>query len=234
MPNPPPAPVLKPVPVPAPALIFDLDGTLTDSKPGILGCLGKAIAARGLSHPGPLDRFIGPPVDEWTIELLPNGSSSDRAALTREYRACYDVEGWSNNSVFPGVRPMLDELARHGCPLYVCTSKPLHFAVRILDLFALTPLFKAIYGDRAEYASHSKVDLLASLLREQSLSPHSTWMVGDRSFDIDAAHANGLRCLAAGWGYGTSGEYATADAVAETPAQVAGLVLPASQAAAEA
>ena len=219
--------------MPMPALIFDLDGTLTDSKPGILDCLGKVIAARGLSYPGPLDHFIGPPVDEWTIELLPHGSTDDRAALAQEYRTCYDEEGWSNNSVYPGVHTMLADLARHGCALYVCTSKPQHFASRILDLFALTPFFTAIYGDKSEYASHSKVDLLARLLREQSLSPDSTWMVGDRSFDFDAAHANGIRCLAAGWGYGTPQEYATADALAATPAQVADLVLPASQAVAK-
>lgn len=218
---------------PMPAIIFDLDGTLTDSKPGILGCLGKVISARGLSHSGTLDHFIGPPVDEWTVELLPNGSNDDRAALAREYRACYDQEGWSNNSVYPGVSEMLTDLAQRGCALYVCTSKPQHFAGRILDLFALTPFFTAIYGDKAEFASHSKVDLLARLLQEQQLSLDSTWMIGDRSFDIDAAHANGIRCLAAGWGYGTPQEYATADALAATPAQVADLVLSASQAVAK-
>jgi len=79
------------------AVIFDLDGTLTDSKPGILGCLRQVINSRGMSHPGPLDRFIGPPVEEWVTDLLPHGTEEDRIALAREYRACYDREGWSNN-----------------------------------------------------------------------------------------------------------------------------------------
>ena len=100
-----------------PALIFDLDGTLTDSKPGIVGCLRKVLDARQMGDQGVLDRFVGPPVEEWTVELLPAGSEEDRAALAREYRACYDREGWKNNSVFAGVRELLAELRRQGFPL---------------------------------------------------------------------------------------------------------------------
>jgi phosphoglycolate phosphatase len=207
-----------------PALIFDLDGTLTDSKRGIVGCLLKVLDARGIRYSGPLDRFIGPPVEEWVTYLLPHGTKDDHAGLAREYRACYDREGWSNNAVFPGVREMLAQLRRAGFPLYVCTSKQEHFAVRILDAFELSPFFAAIYGDKAEYASHSKVDLLARILSERSLGRDSAWMAGDRSFDFEAAHANHLRCLAAGWGYGSPEECAQADAVASTPADVFAIV----------
>ena len=214
------------VPSPLPALIFDLDGTLTDSKPGILGCLRKVLDAHQVDHPGPLDRFVGPPIEEWAIALLPRASEEARAALARDYRACYDREGWKNNSVFAGVREMLTELCRQGFPLYVCTSKGQHFAVRILDIFELTGLFTAIYGDKAEFASHSKVDLLANLLRESSLGRDSAWMIGDRIFDFQAAQANGIRCMAAGWGYGPPEELAQADAVAATPADVLALVFP--------
>ncbi len=208
-----------------PALIFDLDGTLTDSKPGILGCLRKVLDARDMGDQGTLDRFIGPPVEEWVVELLPDGTVDEQAALARDYRACYNREGWRNNSVFPGVREMLVQLHQQGFPLYVCTSKQQHFAARILDAFELSGFFTAIYGDKTEYASHSKVDLLANVLREQVLSAASAWMIGDRSYDIDAAHANQLCCLAAGWGYGTPAECAQADAVAPTPADVQSLVL---------
>jgi phosphoglycolate phosphatase len=212
------------VPTQLPALIFDLDGTLTDSKPGIVGCLQKVIDSRQLGDQGPLGRFVGPPVEEWSVELLPTGSDEDRIALARDYRACYDREGWKNNSVYAGVREMLIQLHDQGFPLYVCTSKQRHFAVRILDLFELTHLFVAVYGDRAELASHRKEDLLAALLREHSLQKNSTWMIGDRIFDFRAAQANGIKCLAAGWGYGPAEECALADAVAATPADVAALV----------
>jgi phosphoglycolate phosphatase len=212
------------VPTKIPALIFDLDGTLTDSKPGIVGCLRRVLEARKIAEPGPLDRFVGPPVEEWVVELLPDGSDEDRIALAAEYRGCYDLEGWKNNSVFPGVREMLSELHNEGFPLYVCTSKQQRFATRILDHFGLTPFFNASYGDKLEYPSHSKVDLLARLIAEQSLDNRSTWMVGDRIFDIDAAHGNRIPCLFAGWGYGPAEEGELADAVAAAPGDVRGAV----------
>jgi phosphoglycolate phosphatase len=202
-----------------PALIFDLDGTLADSKPGIVGCLRKVLDAHGIDG-GPLDRFIGPPVEEWTAELLPDASDEARLELAREYRACYDREGWMNNSVFPGVQAMLLALRKQGFPLYVCTSKQLRFADRILDMFELSGHFTRVYGDKPEFPSHSKVDLLASLLEENSIDPRNAWMIGDRVFDIQAAHANRVRSMAAGWGYGSAEECSKADAIAATPADV--------------
>jgi phosphoglycolate phosphatase len=218
------------VPLSKPALIFDLDGTLTDSKAGIVGCLRQVLDARDMGDQGSLDRFVGPPVEEWTTELLPNSSDEARAELARDYRACYDREGWKNNSVFPGVRAMLTELHQEGFPLFVCTSKQQHFAIRILDFFELSGLFTAIYGDKADYASHSKSDLLANLLREHSLNTATTWMIGDRIYDIQAAHANSIRCLAAAWGYGPSEECAQADAVAASPQDVPAIVRPGASA----
>jgi len=207
-----------------PTLIFDLDGTLTDSKPGILGCLREVLDARKISGYGSLDRFIGPPVEEWAADLLPHGSAEDRAALASDYRACYDRVGWSNNSVYPGVAEMLAQLHSDGFPLYVCTSKHEHFAVRILESFGITQYFHAVYGDRIDYESHSKSDLLARILSRHAIDHESAWMVGDRSFDIEAAHLNGIRCVAAEWGYGTPKEWARADAVATTPRDVIGIV----------
>jgi phosphoglycolate phosphatase len=207
-----------------PSLIFDLDGTLTDSKLGIVGCLRNVLNARNIDHRGPLDRFVGPPADQWTLELLPDGSQEARAELVRDYRACYDSEGWKINSVFPGVRGLLDELHKEGFPLYVCTSKQHHTAVKILELFQLSELFTGIYGDKLEYASHQKANLLASLMREHSLNPEHSWMIGDRIYDFKAARVHQMRCLAAGWGYGSADEFAHADAVAATPADVRTIV----------
>jgi phosphoglycolate phosphatase len=216
----------RPLSSPLPSLIFDLDGTLTDSKPGILGCLREVLEARKMHDYGSLDRFIGPPVEEWVAELLPNGSDEDRVALASDYRACYDRVGWSNNSVFPGVAEMLAQLDATGFQLYVCTSKHEHFAVRILESFGIAKYFKTIYGDKIEYTSHSKADLLARILSEQAIDRASAWMVGDRSFDIDAARANKIRCLVVEWGYGTCEEWAQADAVAATPADLVTIVTP--------
>jgi phosphoglycolate phosphatase len=207
-----------------PALIFDLDGTIIDSKPGILSCLREVLNARGVEAHGPLDRFIGPPVEEWAIELLPDGSEEVRAAFAHDYRSCYDREGWKNSSVFAGVREMLDRLREAGFPLYICTSKRHHFAVRILDAFELTGFFITVYGDKAEYIRHDKADLLATLLRERELSADLAWMIGDRIFDIEAARSNQIRCLAAGWGYGSEEESALADGVAAAPGDIFALL----------
>jgi phosphoglycolate phosphatase len=207
-----------------PTLIFDLDGTLTDSKPGIVDCLREVLDARKISGYGSLDRFIGPPVEQWAAELLPHASAEDRAELARDYRACYDRVGWSNNSVYPGVVEMLEQLHRDGFPLYVCTSKHEHFAERILEKFGIAQYFNAIYGDRIDYASHSKSDLLALILSQHAIDRETVWMVGDRSFDIEAAHLNGIRCLGVGWGYGTPEELAQADAIAATPSDVIGII----------
>jgi phosphoglycolate phosphatase len=208
-----------------PTLLFDLDGTLTDSKPGILGCLKTVFDARRISDPGPLDRFIGPPVETWVAELLPNARADERLELANEYRACYNREGWKNNSVYSGVREMLTALQKHEFPLYVCTSKRQDFAIRILNHFDLTSFFKAIYGDQPEFASHGKAELLRSLLNEHHIDSRHVWMIGDRIFDIDAARANGIGCIFVAWGYGPVEEGTHADAVAEHPSEVTELLL---------
>lgn len=204
------------------AILFDLDGTLTDSKPGILGCLSKTLVAHQIHWTGSLDRFIGPPVEEWAKELIPDGGEEAQAAIARDYRSCYDRQGWAENSVYDGIPELLAALRKAGHPLYVCTSKQEHFAKRILEKFELAQYFTAIHGDRAEFTSHSKVDLLAHLLREESLVPEATWMVGDRKFDIEAAHANGLRVLAVSYGYGSLEELQEDKpfAICATPAEV--------------
>jgi len=219
-----PRPNLEVAPKRRPALIFDLDGTLTDSKPGIVGCLSKVLDAWCLDPAGPLDRFVGPPVEDWAVELLPDASDEDRAKLARDYRACYDLEGWCNNSVFDGVREMLNKLHQSRFLLFVCTSKQQRFAVRILEHFGLGGMFTGIYGDRPEYHDHGKAELLAAVLRENLIEKSDAMMIGDRIHDVHAARSNGIPCLAAGWGYGSTEEYLLADAIAPTPAELPALV----------
>ncbi len=208
------------------AILFDLDGTLTDSKPGILSCLKKTLLAHEISWEGPLDRFIGPPVETWVKELMPEGDEAAQAQLAQDYRTCYGQTGWEENSVYEGIPELLAALKDRGFPLYVCTSKQEHFARRILEKFALAGYFNSIHGDRAEFSSHSKVDLLAHLLQQESLDPAHTWMIGDRKFDIEAAKANGVRVIAVSYGYGSMDELLAGEpaGICATPAEVLGVL----------
>jgi phosphoglycolate phosphatase len=190
--------------------IFDLDGTLTDSKPGILGCLTKALEAHGIAWTGPLDWFIGPPAEQSWPRLLPDADEPRLAALRRDYRLCYDAAGWAENSVYPGVPAVLQSLRASGWQLFVCTSKREDFAVRILEKFGLSGYFLALYADTAGSINHTKTALLRRLLEEQSLDCATTFMVGDRNFDIEAARANGVTSIAVTYGYGTPEELESA------------------------
>jgi phosphoglycolate phosphatase len=203
--------------------IFDLDGTLTDSKPGILGCLIKTLDAHRVAWTAPLDWFIGPPADQSLRRLMPDAGESQRAALLHDYRLCYDATGWANNSVYPGVPAMLESLRASGWQLFVCTSKREDFTARVLEKFGLSTYFLAVYADTVGSLHHSKTALLRRLLEEQSLDPATTVMVGDRHFDIEAARSNGATSVAVTYGYGTSDELEaarpdyTCDAVENPP-----------------
>lgn len=208
-------------------VIFDLDGTLTDSRAGILNCLRKALEANAIEWKDPLDSFIGPPIEEWAKVLIPDRDEGAHAQLVRDFRACYDRKGWSENAVYPGIPELLAALEQHGTRLYVCTSKPQHFAERILMKFGLARYFTVICGDRQQLESHGKKNLLAGLIREQRLDTSTTWMVGDTRFDIEAAHANNIQAIAVTYGYGTVDELAAVhpNALCNTPAEILKLVV---------
>src|ERR1700678_1502535 len=190
--------------------IFDLDGTLTDSKAGILGCLTNTLEAHGIAWTGPLDWFIGPPADYSLRRLMPDADEARRAALLHDYRLCYDASGWAENSVYPGVHAVLQSLQDWGWQLFVCTSKREDFALLILDKFDLSRYFVAVYADTAGSLHHTKTALMRRLVEEQSLDPATTFMVGDRNFDIEAARTNGVTSIAVTYGYGTSEELESA------------------------
>ncbi|HEY0760689.1 MAG TPA: HAD-IA family hydrolase [Acidisarcina sp.] len=203
------------------AVVFDLDGTLTDSKPGVVNCLRKALTASGTPWDGPLDWFIGPPIQQSIVRLMPDGDDAARSVLIRHYRECYDRTGWADNAVYAGVPELLQTLRARGNRLFLCTSKPERFTLRILEKFALDQYFISVYSDR-EQKPHSKVDLLANLLEEQGLNPAAAVMVGDRHFDIEAATINGLHSIAVTYGYGSAGELEEArpTAICSTPLEV--------------
>jgi len=210
-------------------ILFDLDGTLTDPREGIVACFKYAL--RGLGCPTPpdseLERYIGPPLQESFAFLLGAERHGEVDAAVQLYRERFSAKGMFENAVYPGVPSALGRLQALGAALYVATAKPLVFAERIVEHFGLRCYFQAVYGSELDGTRTDKVDLIAHVLEKESLATDSTFMVGDRSHDVVGAKANGVFPVAALWGYGTREELSAAGATVfcERP-ELLGEVLP--------
>jgi phosphoglycolate phosphatase len=201
-------------------VLFDLDGTLTDSREGIIACFKYAFQTLKLDSPADpeLERMIGPPLRESFANLIgPNKEDLLEQAVTL-YRERFAAKGMFGNSVYPGIGDALAQLRDYGS-LLVATSKPRMFAERIIEHFGLSRFFRAVYGSEMNGANADKRDLIAHILRAASLSPTDTVMVGDRAHDVLGARANGLFPVGVLWGYGSREELvlAGAGAICEEP-----------------
>jgi len=195
-------------------VLFDLDGTLTDPKEGIVACFRHALDSLGVNPPpaGGLERLIGPPLVESFSNLLGPGGKDRVEQAVRLYRERFAARGLFENSVYPGIVDALVELCDHGGQLFLATSKPRVFADRIVEYFGLARFFRAVYGSELNGVNTDKKDLLAHLLRAESLSPEITVMVGDRAHDVLGARANRLFSIGVLWGYGSKEELVSAGA----------------------
>lgn len=211
-------------------LLFDLDGTLTDSAPGILSCVRHALDIMGVREPENIMRFVGPPL----YESFASFCGMDERQVTeavRLYRERYAETGLFENSVYEGVPEMLDRLRADGRRLFVATSKPEVFAVRILDKFGLSEYFEVIGGaviDGEHGARNEKHEVIEYVLDRAGMPDRSrVLMIGDRKHDIIGAEKCGIRCMAALWGYGSEQEFAEygADYIAKTPQQTAEMII---------
>ncbi len=212
----------------AAAVVFDLDGTLTDSGPGIIRSTRLALerlnAAEGIDRPVPdaadLSWIIGPPLQESFAKLV----GADRAqALLRLYRERYGSVGLFENSLYDGVVEALDRLTALGYRLFVATSKVEPYARRILDHFGLTKYFIQIYGAEMDGRRSAKSELLAYLLgRERIVANQRVVMIGDRRHDALGARTVGIPAIGALWGYGDAEELAGAgaDPLIDAPRQI--------------
>jgi phosphoglycolate phosphatase len=182
-------------------VIFDLDGTLTDSAEGIVASFVHALSHIGADVPdGDLTAMIvGPPMDE-TFHALGLGTDADTAFAA--FRAEYGTRGWAMNSLFDGIEPLLTDLRAAGVRLAVATSKLEPTARRILAHFGLDQHFEVIAGACPDGSRKSKEDVLAHALTQLQPLPERVLMVGDRSHDVEGAAAHGIDTVVVGWGYG--------------------------------
>ncbi len=196
------------------AVLFDLDGTLSDPAVGIVSCMKYAIAE--LSGPtwadADLKRFIGPPLECSFREIFASEDASLVARAIRLYRARFAREGLYENRLYAGIPDVLALLRGLGLRLFVATSKPTQFALRIVEHFGIRHFFENVYGSELSGERSNKAALLRHLLAEERLGASDVCMVGDRRHDIEGARANGVMALGVLWGYGTRDELVAAGA----------------------
>ena len=195
--------------------LFDLDGTLSDSAPGILSSLRYSFERNGVA---PLDpeserALLGPPF----YDSLPPIVGADRLdAVIAGYRDAYEGGGMFDTETYDGVIEVLDWLAAHDIRMAVATSKPEEFATPIVEHLGLGGYFVTVCGDTLAGTRGSKALVVGEALdRLGRPDPSTVFMIGDREHDVIGARAHGIACLGAGWGYGTVDELRDAGALAQ-------------------
>lgn len=205
--------------------LFDLDGTLVESGPGIAAAVQRAMAALGFPVDANADLgwAVGPPLADVFARLLtPLGEERRVDEAMARYRDEYNRGAAFESPLYRGIIAALAAFRADGWTLFVATSKPQALARRIVAHHRLDPQFRSVYGAIDDITRAHKPELLAYILEEETLDPRRAVMIGDRSFDVAGAHANGVRAIGALWGYGGAAELeqAGADAIAGNPAEL--------------
>jgi phosphoglycolate phosphatase len=208
-------------------VLFDLDGVLVDSREPITSCINYALVAHGQAQrdPAELYRYIGPPLLNAFAEILGEPVGSPAVARCAEiYRERYAVASLTETAVTPGIADALAALRAEGRRLAVATTKPRPFAEPLLEALGMRRYFDAVAGPELDASGEDKTTTVGNALR--ALGATRGAMVGDRSFDMVAARAHGLRAVGVGWGIGSREELETAGAhtIVATPAELPGAI----------
>lgn len=209
-------------------ILFDLDGTLTDSSEGITRSIQYALQELGRPVPPTEELYpcIGPPLMASFLDRLGVEDELEAEKAVALYRKRYVKKGHIENKVYDQMFPTLEELKKQGHTLFVATAKPHVQAVPILDHFDLSSYFKTIYGSELDGRNQEKTDLIATILKEENLSPEDTIMVGDREYDMRGARNNDVLPIGVSYGFGSVEELEESGAayVAQTPFQITEIV----------
>lgn len=207
-------------------VFLDLDGTLTDSGPGITRSMQYALEAMGHPVPPPEELLwcIGPPLHDNFRKLL--GQDADIACAVTHYRARYATHGWNDSRVYDGVHEMLTGLRALGLDLHLVTSKNRDEAVRIVEHFELAPHLGQIHGSNEDGSLSDKTTLLTLALEATGAEASTSAMIGDRSYDMRGAVNTGIKPIGVLWGFGSADELERAGALhlAEAPTDLARLL----------
>ena len=202
-------------------ILFDLDGTLTDSQEGIVNSVKNALDYFGIQEEREkMTAFVGPPLHDTFREVY--GFNAEQIDMgTKKFREYFSEKGWLENAPYPGIEELLKALREAGKHLVVATSKPEAFAVRILEHFGLAQYFDHICGaPMDEHSGAKKSRIIENALSYYEHGPFITdaVMVGDRKHDVLGAHEKGLSAVGVLYGYGDRQELeeAGADFIVET------------------
>lgn len=189
-------------------ILFDLDGTLTRSAPGILNGLTRAF--RGIGWPVPenkvLRRFIGPPLYEILAELYPDMPRETADAFVLHFRNYYDRTGFAENEVFAGIPELLSSLRDSGALLAVATSKPAPATGSVLEKLHLSAYFDFVGAADTSGRGEGKEKLILPLLEKAGVPAARAVMVGDTKYDAGGARRAGTDFVGVLYGYGTREE----------------------------
>lgn len=195
------------------AILFDLDGTLTDPRDGITRCIEHALRALDETPPShaEMHSWIGPPLQESFGRFL-NGDAERVGRAVQCYRDRFDEHGWRENRLIPLMADIVKSLSQQGIHLYIATSKPRVFAQRIAEHFGIAPWFHGVYGSELDGRLANKADLIRHILQTENLVPDEVAMVGDRRHDVEGARKVGVVCVGVLWGFGCREELVRAGA----------------------
>jgi phosphoglycolate phosphatase len=189
------------------AFFFDLDGTLCDSRPGLIHSLKAAFAALDIETAEDLSIFLGAPLPVVFKTLMPDADDIDIAYGIRKFREAYETTGILHTPLYPRASDVLTVLKATGKAVWLATSKPQPYAERILQNLGIAHHFDGVVGAGLD-EKDTKAGIVAKALRASRIAPQECLMLGDRAFDITGALDNGIAPVGALWGYGTRKELA--------------------------
>ncbi|CYV82394.1 TPA: HAD family hydrolase [Streptococcus suis] len=194
-------------------ILFDLDGTLTDSGQGILNSVAYALEKMGIEEPDTanLNRFIGPPLYE-SFSRFYQLNPEDTQSAVDAFRVYFKEKGMFENQLYPEIIPLLEELRTAGKTLVIATSKPEIFAKQILEHFGIAHYFDVIAGASLDSSRISKADVIGYAINQLEAFPKHAVMIGDREHDIEGAHRHQLPAIGVLYGYGSKQEFEKAGA----------------------
>lgn len=187
-----------------PDILFDLDGTLIDSSPGILASFQRVLDAGGLRPVVPLESsLIGPPLGETLKRISGIEDETALAGLIEAFKQDYDNAGFRQTLAFDGVAEGLERLAAAGSRLFIVTNKRLVPTRKILDALGLAGYFTGVHTrDETAPMSPSKSAVTKRVMALYAITPGNAFFVGDSEEDRQAAEENGLLFVHATYGYG--------------------------------